>query len=95
MRGVGGGETVMDDIPVTVVVLRVETGQSERGGVGHGTGQLFGTGPLLSSLVQGGDDLAGVVTEHVPGERLCRLVVKRRHIARGVLAGDRPMVSGR
>ena len=45
--GVGGGEAVVDDIPVAVVVLRVETGKAERGGVGHGTGQLFGTGPLL------------------------------------------------
>ena len=38
VRGVGGGEAVMDDIPVAVVILRMETGQAERGGVGDGTG---------------------------------------------------------
>ena len=77
----------MDDIPVAVVVLRVETGQAERCGVGHGTGQLFGAGTLPSGVVQSRDDLAGVVAEHIPGERFGRLVVKRH----GTRAGDGPV----
>ena len=70
MDGVGGGEGVVDHVPVAMVVLGVEAGQSQGGGVGHGPGQLLGGGTEVDGPVKGGDDLAGIVAQHGPSQSI-------------------------
>ena len=44
VQRVGGGERVVDGVPVAEVVLHVEAGDAQRGGVGEGAAELVGVG---------------------------------------------------
>ena len=76
MHGVGGGEGVVDDIPVAVVVLGVEAGHPQGGGVGHRPGQLLQRGAGGHGPVEGGHDLGRVVAEDHPGQAVDVVVAR-------------------
>ena len=59
---------MVDDVPVPVVVLGMEAGHAQGGGVGHRPGQLLGGGPLLRTPVERGHDLGRVVAQDGPGQ---------------------------
>ena len=60
MHSVGGGEGVVHFVPVPVVVLGVEAGDPQRGGVGDCSAELFGVGAGGDGVVDRGDDLSWI-----------------------------------
>ena len=68
MEGVGGGEGVVDLVPVGVVVLGVEAGDAQGGGIGDGPAELLRTGAGHDGVVDGGHDLEGIVGQDRPGQ---------------------------
>ena len=65
---------MMHDIPVSVVVLGVEAGQPQGGGVGDSARQLLRGGATSDGGIQRGDDARGLVAEDGPGQRVDVLV---------------------
>ena len=57
VQRVGGGEGVVHLVPVAVIVLRVEPGDAQRGGVGDGAAERLGVDPGGDGLVDGRDDV--------------------------------------
>jgi hypothetical protein len=68
VHGVGGGEGVVHLIPVAVVVLRVESGDPRRGGVGDRAGEFLGGGAGRDGLVDRGHHVGGIVGQDRPGQ---------------------------
>ncbi len=68
MQRVRSGEGVVDGVPVAEVVLHVEAGDAQRGGVGEGAAELVGIRAGGERVEQGVDDALGVVVEELPGE---------------------------
>ncbi len=68
VQRVRGGEGVVDGVPVAEVVLHVEAGDAQRGGVGEGPAELVGIGAGGERVEQGVDNMFGVVVEELPGE---------------------------
>lgn len=56
MEGVGGGESVMHDVPVAMVVLDVEAGDPQGGGQRDGAAELLGRRPLTDRIEDRLDD---------------------------------------
>ena len=76
MEGVDGGEGVVHDVPVAVVVLGVEAHDPQRRGVGDGPRQLLGRRAGGDAPIDGGHDLGRVLAQELPRQGLHLIVVQ-------------------
>jgi hypothetical protein len=66
--GVGGGEGVVDGVPVAELVRGVEVDGAAGGGVGDGAGERLQRDALVDEVVDGVDDVLGLAVEDDFGE---------------------------